>query len=199
MAEDLKGIIEKIQEEGVKEAEKMARSIELEAKERAAGMIESARREVEAMISSAKDEIARDEASVRATLKQAGRDLLLSLRKEVSSMLDRIITRHVHKALNPDEMGNVIISMIKEHGRAVREGIVITVNKDDIEKLDKALSAELGHKAREGIMLKPSDELHGGFVISYDAGKSHFDFSDKALADYIAGYLRPRLAEVLKD
>ncbi len=199
MAEDLKGLIEKIQEEGVRAAEKKARSIELEAKERASEMVEAARREAEGIISSAKEEAARNEESARATLKQAGRDLMLSIRKEISSMLDRIITHHVHEALGPDEMGHIITSIIKDHGRAEKDGIVITAKREDLEKLEKTLMAELGQKAREGLTLRPSDEIHGGFIISYDSGRSYFDFTDKALADYIVGYLKPRLAGILKD
>jgi len=199
MAEDLKGLIEKIQEEGVRAAEGKAHSIELDAKEKASAIIEAARREAGEILSSAKIEAARNEESVKATLKQAGRDLILSVRKEVSSMLQEIITRHVHKTLGADEMAGIISSMIKDHGRAETGGVVVTVKKEDLEKLERALTAELGQKVKEGLVLRPSDEIHGGFIISYDSGRSHFDFTDKALADYIAGYLKPRLAEILKD
>lgn len=199
MAEDLKGLIEKIQEEGVKAAEGKARSIELNAKEKASAIVEAARREAGEILSSAKMEAARNEESVNATLKQAGRDLILSIRKEISSMLDKLIAHHIQKALGPDEMARIISSMIKECGRPEKDELVINAKKEDLERLEKALMAELGQKAREGLILRPSDELRGGFMISYDGGRSHFDFSDKALADYISGYLKPRLAQILKD
>jgi vacuolar-type H+-ATPase subunit E/Vma4 len=46
--------------------------------------------------------------------------------------------------------------------------------------------------------VQPSEDISSGFIISYDQGKSYFDFSDKALAEYIAGYLKPQLSEILK-
>ena len=43
------------------------------------------------------------------------------------------------------------------------------------------------------IILKPAEEISGGFTISFDNGKSCYDFTDKALAEYIGTYLKPKL------
>lgn len=198
MPEDLHGLIEKIREEGVKAAEIKAHSIETEAGKRASEVIEDARKKAEEMIYSAQKEIARNQENSKAALKQAGRDLILSLRQEIDSMLGKILTCHIHKALTPEGSGHIIASIIKSHGRTDKDGIVIMTKREDLERLEKALIGELGHKVREGITLKPSDSIRGGFIISYDAGKSHFDFTDKALADYISEFLRPRIADILK-
>ncbi len=198
MAEDLKGLIEKIQEEGVRVAGEKARAIELEAKKAASAIIEDARREADNMKRLAREEAVRAEQSTAATLKQAGRDLMLSLREEIKQMLDKLVTQHVQKALAPDEMGRVIASVVREHIRPEIDGIAISVSKEDLEKLERSLFSELGQKAKEGITLTSSDEIHGGFIISYDNCKSHFDFTDRALSDYIALHLKPRLAAILR-
>jgi vacuolar-type H+-ATPase subunit E/Vma4 len=52
---------------------------------------------------------------------------------------------------------------------------------------------------KKRIILKPTDEISSGFTISYDAGKSLFDFSGEALAEYISAYLKPELNKILKD
>ncbi|PIW68507.1 MAG: V-type ATP synthase subunit E, partial [Candidatus Omnitrophica bacterium CG12_big_fil_rev_8_21_14_0_65_42_8] len=53
-------------------------------------------------------------------------------------------------------------------------------------------------EAKKGIVVRASDEISVGFTISFDAGKSQYDFTDKALAEYIGVYLKPKLSEILK-
>ena len=113
--------------------------------------------------------------------------------------LDRLIAAHVHKALEPGEMARIVTMLVKEHAAEAESDIVISFKKQDLEKLEKGLLSELRTEVKKGLTLKASDEIQGGFVISYDAGKSYYDFTDKALAQYIAASLRPKLAEILDE
>ena len=73
------------------------------------------------------------------------------------------------------------------------------MKKEDQEKIEKGLLAELKEEVKKGITLKPSEDIAGGFIISYDAGKSHFDFTDKALAEYFSLYLKPKIGQMLNS
>lgn len=199
MTEELKGLIEKIREEGVKIAEDKAREIELEAKKQAGAIVEKAKREATRLVSEAKEAIARNEESSRAALKQAGRDLLLSLRKEINATLDRIVTSHVHKVLTAEELATIISALIKEGRKDDKSGVIVSLKKEDIEKLERGFLSELRDEIKKGVTLKPSDDIQGGFIISYDSGKSYYDFTDKAIAKYITSYLRPKLAEIFNE
>ena len=196
MAEELKALIEKIQEEGVKTAEEKARAIETEARAAAAKILEDAKREAAELTQKAKARIAKDEEASRASLKQAGRDLLIELRKEISAMLDRIITSHVHKALSAEEMAKLIAALAKDVSHK-DGGIIVSMKKEDLDKIERAFLASLRDELKKGLTLKPRDDISAGFVISYDGGRSYYDFTDKALAKYISASLRPRLAEIL--
>jgi len=197
MAEELKGLIEKIQEEGVRSAEERGRGIESEARRKADEILKKARGQADDMVSRAKDEIARMEASGEASIRQAGRDMLLALREEIMALLNKIILAESRKALTPEELGAVITALVKQQGQ--RGDIIVSLNKADAEKLEKALMASLKEEMKKGITLRPSEEIRAGFIISFDGGKSHFDFTDKGLVEYLSLYLRPRLAELLKD
>lgn len=198
MAEDLKGLIDKIQEDGVRAAEEKAKAIEEEAGRRARAMIASAEKKADALIASARDNIAKMEASSMASLKQSGRDLLLTLHKEVVSMLEKIVVSEVREAMSAEEMAKVITGLVKDYVGAKKDSVEISLKKEEADKLQKCLASELGAEARKGITLKPSDDIRGGFLISFDSGKSHYDFTDKALAEYLGAYLKPKLAEMLK-
>jgi len=58
---------------------------------------------------------------------------------------------------------------------------------------------KLRQEAARGITLQPGEEIQGGFTISFDNGKSCYDFTDKALADYIITYLKPKLKKILEE
>lgn len=199
MAEELKGLIEKIQEEGVRAAEETANKIEAAARQEAEAIVEKARMDADSMIARCREEILRMEEGGRASLKQAGRDLLISLRKEINSLFERLVLSEVKKALTPEQLAKIIIALIKDFAGKETGKIIISLKKEDIESVEKHLLGELSAELRKGITLMASEEIRGGFIISYDSGKSYFDFTDKALAEYISIHLKPKLAEILKE
>ena len=199
MAEELNSLIEKIQKEGVEAAEEKAKSIEEKARQKADSIIKEAKSQTEGLIEDAKGKIARMEESGKELLKQAGRDLMLSLKKEVNNTLDKLVVSHVQEALSPEDITKMIASLLKNIKAEEKKDIIISLSPGDSKKLEESLLKELKGKTKDGITLKPSEEIRGGFLISYDKGKSHYDFSDKSLAEYLASYVKPRLSEMLKD
>jgi len=198
MAQDIKNLIEKIQQDGIRVAEEKAKEIESQARREVTQILEKAKTEAARLISEAKEEIGRAKEEQKTFLAQAGRDLLLALRKEISAMLERIILQEVKDALTPEAIYKIIAELIKG-SKPFEEEIVISLNKADLANLEKEFLRKLKEEAKKGVVLKPSEEISGGFIISFDRGKSHFDFSDKALAEYIGTSLKPKLAELLKS
>ena len=49
------------------------------------------------------------------------------------------------------------------------------------------------------VVCREVQDIRAGFVISYDGGKSQWDFSDKALAEYIGSCLNPKLNVILEE
>ena len=199
MAEELKELLEKIRREGIDAAQERAREIEVEARRRAEEIIRGAEERASGIVSEAKSRITKDEASGRQSLKQAARDTLISLHQEIVSMLDKIVTTHVHKALGADELTKIILALVKDASCAGKEKTIVSLKKEDLEKIEKALFNELGAEAKKSVVLKHAAGIRGGFTISYDSGKSYYDFSDKALAEYITAYLKPELAKRLEE
>ena len=199
MAQDIKNLIEKIQQEGVQVAENKAKDIEGKAKDKANEIIAKAKSQAEKIIAEAKEQVAKMDESGKASLKQAGRDLLISVRKEIGAMLDKMITANVRESLKPDELIKIITTLVKESQVKEKDKIIVSLKKEDQEKIEKGLLAELKEEVKKGITLKPSEDIAGGFIISYDAGKSHFDFTDKALAEYFSLYLKPKIGQMLNS
>jgi len=196
MAQEIKDLIAKINEEGVKAAEAKAKEIEEQARNRADEIVKKAKAEAEKLIAQAKDEIVKMQDNSGALLKQAGRDLILSLKTEINAVLERLIVSGVRQALNTEELTKILTALIKNYSG--KENIVIALSEEDARKLEKSFLEGLRAEVGKGIALRPSEDIQAGFIISYDNGKSSFDFSDKGLAEYIGTCLKPRLKEILQ-
>ncbi len=196
MTQEIKDLIAKINEEGVKSAEAKAKEIEDLARRQADEIIKKAKAEAEKLITQTKDEIVRMQDNSQALLKQAGRDLILSLKTEINAVLERLITSGIRQALTTEELMKILTALIKNYSG--KENIVIALNAEDARKLEKGFLDGLREEVKKEIVLRSSEDIRAGFIISYDNGKSSFDFSDKGLAEYIGSCLKPRLKEILQ-
>ncbi len=199
MAEEIKELIEKIRSEGVRAGEDKAKAIELDALKRARQIIADADVEAGRILSEARESISRSEESSRSSLKQAARDCIIGLKKEILAALNKITLSHVHKTLTIDETGKLIAHLLKECKAKDKGDVIVSFKKEDADKLAGLFMSELSNELKKNLVLKPSEDIRGGFTISYDHDKSHYDFTDKALAEYIGSYIRPKLSEILKD
>ena len=198
MAEDIKNLIEKIQQEGIKIAEDKAKEIEARARKEAGRILQEAQDKAEKLSSDANERISKMQEKQKTLLAQAGRDLLLVLRKEINASLDKLVGLEVKNTLTPDLLTKIISELIKGYSGKSEGQIAVSLRKEDLELLEKGLLHKLQEEVKKGLTLKAGDDIQAGFVISYDGGKSQCDFSDKALAEYIGAYLKPKLAELLK-
>ncbi|MBM3246065.1 MAG: hypothetical protein FJZ13_01915 [Candidatus Omnitrophica bacterium] len=197
MAEEIKELLAKIRTEGIQAAEEKAGKIEEEARRQAEEIVARAKKEAQKMLAAAEEKIQRQEEYTRSTLAQAGRDVLLSLKREINAMLERLILAGARRALPPQELAKIIAAPIKDY-RGQAKDIVVSLNEEDLEKIKQGLLEELKEAVKKGVTLKPSIEISAGFTISYDGGKSQFDFTDRALAEYIGAYIKPCLKDTLQ-
>jgi len=198
MAQEIKELIAKIQAEGVKIAQEQAREIEKKAFEQSQKIVAQARLEAQKIISDTRKEQEEIRVSTESACSQAGRDFLITLRSRINGLLDKLVQENIRQALTVEELSGIILALIKSAG-AKTEQIVITLNENDRAKLEKAFLHKLIENVKSGIVLKSSDEISAGLRISFDAGKSHFDFTDASLAEYISAKIRPELNRILKS
>jgi len=198
MAQEIKDLIAKIQAEGIKIAEDKAREIEAKAHAEAQKIIAEAHLKKEKIIAASQEQEKKTKQSTDAALNQAGRDFLISLRIRINEMLDRLVAENIRQALTVEELAKIISALIKAAVNKPEVEIIITLSAEDRRQLEKFFLKKLIEESKTEIVLKSSDEISAGLRISFDAGKSHFDFSDSALAEYISVNIRPELSRILK-
>jgi V/A-type H+-transporting ATPase subunit E len=200
MSEKLKELLNKINEEGIQQAEEKARTIETKAKAEAKKIIENAKKEAQAMIEKAGEDAKKTKASTEAALKQAARDIVLSLKDEIRKILDKIIASEVRKSMPAEDLKaaieNIILKYIEKNGET--SDVRVLLKKDDLEKIKNFFISNLQDKIKTGLDFKPSSNIEAGFSISFDKGKSYFDFTDEGVKETLAIFLNQEISDLLK-
>lgn len=200
MSERLKELLDKINQEGVKQAEERARAIEAKAKDEAKRIIGNAKAEAQKIAEKAHDDAKKIKESTETTLKQAARDLVLSLKEEIKNILNKLISIEIKKAMSTEEikaiLENLILKYIEKNGKS--SDLKILLNKDDLERLRDTFILKLQEKIKSGIEFSPSGNINTGFSVSFDKGRSFFDFSDEGIKEAFSAFLNQELAGLLK-
>ena len=147
MSEDLQGLLEKINRDGIEKAEASAAVIIAEAKTKAAEIVKAANDEAKRTAAeaqaSAKDFIVRAEQAVA----QASRDTIINLKDSIAKLLERVLTDNIDKALgDPDVAASLAAAAIEQ----LAGNAVISAP----EKLVASLKAQLSAKGR-GPVVRP--------------------------------------------
>ena len=198
MAEQIQELINRIKNEGIQTAEEKATQIEQDANAKATQIIADAEKQAADLKAHAQEEIKRTQESTQKALEQSGRDMLLSLRQRIEQSLNKILSQEVSGALSSDQLGKILTDVIKS--TASDQGqTVVELSANDLNALKSTVVGKLQDSVKGGVSFNSSDDIQGGFTISYDAGKSSYDFTDESLANYLGTFVNDQVATILKD
>ena len=201
MAEQIQELINKIKQEGIEAVGKKAKTIEEEAHRKAKEITASAQKEAEGLLAKTKEDIKKMEDSSRLAITQASRNVILTLKKEIEGILNKIVKTQINDALTPDRLAELIETLVKKfaEGQSPEAQIQIALNPEDLGKLKNGFLSKLQGELKQPIKLRAAEDIGRGFTISFDGGKSSFDFSDASLAEYLSQYLNPQVSALIKE
>lgn len=197
MESELNQLIEKLKREGVERADKDAEEIIARAEKKAGEIINDAEKAKIEIIANGEKEAKDFRTASENSIKQAARDVLLSLRERVTDFFDRIVEKNVSEKLTPDVLKDIITSAVKNFRKDSELNIEVLVKEDDREKLEKAMFGALGKEAEKYLNIKGAKGAKKGFRIGEEGKDSYIDFTDAAISEAFKRYLNPRLIEVL--
>jgi len=199
MAEELQHLIERIRKEGVESGEKAADSLVAEAKKKAAAIVADAQKQAKDMVAKAEKDSAAFAERGQATLRQAARDLLISIGGSVGDVVAGIVDAKVGAALTPDLMAQMLVKLAEAYAKDGGEGgIVAMLGEDDAAAVKAAFAKEYQNKLAAGIQIESDKEIFKGFRVGAKGGQVFHDFTKEAIADSLANFLRPELAQLVK-
>ena len=189
MSEDLQGLLEKINREGVEKAEAKAAEIIAEAKAKAADIVKAARDEA-AKAKADADAAAQDFAARAAeTVRQAARDTVIGVRESIVKLLEKVLAENVKGVLQDGRTASELAA------GAIAElagGAAVSAAPAIAESLRAALAA------KGELTVLADDALSAGFSVRIDNGRIEHAFTPEVVAAELAKRLRPELANLLK-
>ena len=189
MTEDLQGLLEKINRDGLEKAEAESAKIIAAAKAKSETIIADARAQAEVLRKDA--ELAAADYAKRGaeTVAQAARDTVLTVKDAITKLLEKLLKNDVDSAL-ADE-GKVAALVLDAIKNLTGPG-EITGNS----KLAAALKAQVANLKNFTVI---TDETFGaGFTVKTEGGRVEHTFTAEAIAEDLARRLRPDLAQLLK-
>ena len=200
MSQQVQELIDKIKTEGIQAADQKAREIEEQAKRKSQGILNEANKRAEDLLTEAQEEIQKKQEASRTALQQASRYTLLSLKKEVQKLLHKVIAAQVADALTPQKLSDIIAQVTHEaiDGKSADAGVEVVLSPKDLKELRDGFLAKLQKQFKRPVHFQASEDIGKGFTVSFDQGKSSFDFSEAALTEYLSVYLNEELAALLK-
>ena len=201
MSQQIQELIDKIKSEGIQIAEKKTQELEARAQSHAKEIVEQARQQADQLIREAKQEAQKIKETTQIALKHASRDMLLSLRREIEQTLNRIIAMNVSDTMTPENLTTIISALIKDHlnQNVSDNSIQVSLSSTDLERLKESFIAKLKEEIKQPIEFQSSENVTKGFTISFDNGKSCFEFTEMSLAEFLSAYLNRELASLLKE
>lgn len=201
MSQNVQELINKIKQDGLQTAQAKAKEIEAAAEKQAQEVLARAKSQAEKITADAQSRQQQIEASSRESLKQAARDTLLSVKQEVIALLDKIAARSVRESLTPEQTAALISEVTKGFfaEQSDGKGVEVGLSEESRSRLEQGFLEKLQKEIKAGITIRTADDLTGGFTISFDEGRSCFDFSEAALAEYLGKYVNEYVGKLLKS
>jgi len=200
MAQNIQDLIDKIKTDGLESGRKQAQEIEHEARRKADEILAQARNQADKILADARSQQDRIEESTRASLAQTARDTVLSLTQTINDLLMNVIRQEVGQTLDAARMSQLIMDICRtfQTGGGPSDGVEVGLSEKDWSLMQKDLLAKLQTQIKGGVTVRAADDLTGGFTISFDQGKSCFDFSQDALVEYLSRRVNQYVAGLLK-
>jgi V/A-type H+-transporting ATPase subunit E len=195
----LQELIDRIKSEGIKTAEEQAERMRAEAQAKADQILAGAHKTAAQIVAEARAEAARFEQNAREALKQAGRDMLLSLKSRMTEMFEALLQRESRGAYTPAVLEEAVVGLVKGWAAGKAADLQVLLPADQLGALEKALHSRLAGEIKKGLEIKPLPGLDAGFRVGTKDGSAYYDFSDQGIAEILAEFLTPRLGEIIQQ
>lgn len=198
MEMQLSNLIEKIKQEGIKEAEEKSQALIKQAEKEKEAIIKKAQDKAAALIKQAEQDAVRLRENARQAVSQAVRDSTLSLKEAVKGLFESALKKEIHRALEPDFVAGLILRLAESWSGEKEAVLEFSLSPEDKEKLQVLVFSRLKKDAAGGLSFKANPHIDKGLYIGIKGKDFHYDFSDEAILEVLKQYLRPFIAGIIE-
>jgi len=195
----LKELIDTINRDGVDKVRLESETLLSQARAQADGIVAAARTQAAALLANSRQEQERLEHSGRESLKQASRDLLLGVRKQLEAVFSALLQEKTRAVLNDKEIMAAIAAMIANWTPERQGKIELLLPQNQFDSMAHALHKAMAGKIAAGIEIKAAAEVTTGFRVVEKDGQAYYDFSAASIAESLSLFLNPLMAKIVTD
>ena len=195
MEQQIQDLIASIRKEGIEEAKKESERIISEAKAAASDIVAKAEAEKDKILDNAKKSIALERQSSESAIKQAARDVSLSLKKSIEDSFQAILSQKVDAALSQDVLVRVLEAVVK--AEVTSSNVYVELSADDFKALSAKLAESFKEQVKNGMEFRTSSSLSSGFRVVEKDGSFYVDMSGDECSKLLFPYLSASLRELL--
>jgi len=216
VASGVQELINRLRDEGVKAGREKSEQVLREAREEASRIVAQAKAEAEEILSKARKEIETERAAANESLRVAIRDTELKMEAELKADFAAHVKRLVSVEMSDREFLRQIILAIAGMAageKACEDRPVEVLLPQDLFETDERetrltekgqdrmrhlVLGISGDMLREGVDLKPSEDISGGIRIRLVGEDLEIDLSDRAISDLLLQNLLPRYQAIVR-
>ena len=199
MDTQLQELIETIKAEGVQSAEKQAEQIVAAAEEKAQEITANAQKQAASIVEEAKADRSRQEAAGKEAVRQAARDLVLSVQAQLTAIFRRVVEGATGETFDDGVLESAVVTVVQAWAEGRDERLDVLLSEGDLKKIESNLRNRLAQQLAAGTEIKATPAVSNGFRIASRDGGVYYDFTADAVAEALATYVTPRLAETIRE
>ena len=199
MSEELQGLMNKIQAEGLEKAETERARLVAEAKAEADAIIAEAKAQADKIRKDAEADAEASRKKADAAVRQAARDVVISLKDDFQEKLRAVVREAAAQAMTPEAMAGLIAKIAGQFAASAASGAEVILPAREREEAAQKLIGCLPDVLKKNSTVQLGRGFAAGFKIGFNNSEVFLDFSDEALADVICEFVGPKLAAVIKS
>ena len=193
MEQQIQDLIASIKKDGIESATNESKKILEEARKEAERIVNEARKERDKIIADGKKTIEIERESSISSVKQAARDVSLTLRKNLEDKFKKILGQKVSSSLDEKVIAEAIVAVVKGECN----GCDVEVSKEMVDKVNAVLTSQFAKELENGVTLRASSSVSGGFKVYSKDGSAYIDLSDEEITKLLYPYLSSSLKEII--
>ncbi len=198
MAAELQHLIERIQREAVDTADQQAAKLLAEAREKAAALVRDAEAAAKAKLAKAEEEAAQFAVRSEQTIKQAARDLLLTIGQSVERVVGGLALQAAGEALTPEVVQQLLVRVVEARVQAGSDAaMTVLLSPDDQAQILAFIQQRYRQLLEKGLALEGDGRVLKGFEVVLEGGRIRHHFTAEAIAEALGQLLRPKLAVIV--
>ena len=193
MEQQIQDLIASIKKDGIESATNESKKILEEARKEAERIVNEARKERDKIIADGKKTIEIERESSISSVKQAARDVSLTLRKNLEDKFKKILGNKVSSSLDEKVIAEAIVAVVKGECN----GCDVEVSKEMVDKVNAVLTSQFAKELEKGVTLRASSSVSGGFKVYSQDGAAYLDPSDADTTHLLSPPLSSSLPQIL--